>query len=70
MPNEKIIVKIKANGEIQVETLGMKGESCLDIIDIMENLLQAETIDSSYTAEYYEQENVINSIVKNQVRRK
>ena len=70
MSTEKIVVKIQVNGEIQVETLGMKGEACLDVIDLMEQLLQAETVDSSYTAEYAEQKNVNNSTVQNQVRRK
>ena len=36
MSTEKIVVKIQANGEIQVETLGMKDEACLDVIELME----------------------------------
>lgn len=70
MSKEQIIVKIQADGEIKVETLGMKGEACLDVIELMEQLLQAETIDSAYTAEYYEQKNLNSSTVQNQVRRK
>ena len=70
MSKEQIIVKIQADGEIKVETLGMKGEACLDVIELMEQLLQAETIDSAYTAEYYEQKNLNLSTVQNQVRRK
>lgn len=69
MSTEKIVVKIQVNGEIQVETLGIKGEACLDVIDLMEQLLQAETVDSSFTEEYYEQKIINNSTVSNPVRR-
>ncbi|MER1998802.1 MAG: DUF2997 domain-containing protein [Lysinibacillus sp.] len=70
MTSEKIIVKIQSDGEIKVETIGMKGEACLDVIELMEQLLQAETIDSAYTAEYYEAKNKNSSTVQNEIRRK
>ena len=69
MANEKIVVKIQPNGEILVETLGIKGEACLDVIDLMEQLLQAETVDSSYTKEYFEQQTKNTNTQHNTIRR-
>ncbi|MED0689187.1 DUF2997 domain-containing protein [Bacillus licheniformis] len=56
--SQRIIVEIQQDGQINVETKGIKGPKCRDYIRVLEQLLGAETIDSSYTAEYFETEQV------------
>ena len=56
--SQRIIVEIQQDGQINVETKGIKGPKCRDYIRVLEQLLEAETIDSSYTAEYFETEQV------------
>ena len=52
--NKKIRVEITPTGEIRAKTLGMKGEECLDYVDLVERVLEARTVDSSFTEEYEE----------------
>jgi hypothetical protein len=54
----RILVQIYPDGRIQVETQGIKGKACTDYIRVLEELLKAETYISSYTPEYYEEQNV------------
>lgn len=44
------------DGNIFAETIGMKGKECLQYIELLEELLDAESIDSEFTSEYYETE--------------
>jgi hypothetical protein len=53
---KQLRIQIFQDGQIQAETLGIKGKDCTDYISILEELLEAETIDSEYTSEYYESE--------------
>jgi len=55
---KQIKVRVFPDGRIEAETVGVKGQACTDYIEILERLLDAETVDSSYTAEYYETEQV------------
>lgn len=50
--SKKIRFEITADGEIKVKTLGMDDTSCLDYVEVFERILDAETIDSSYTQEF------------------
>lgn len=54
--SEKIQIRILKDGSIEAVTNGIKGKKCVDYISILENLLEAETVKSSYTSEYYEPE--------------
>ncbi|MBD8067469.1 DUF2997 domain-containing protein [Bacillus sp. PS06] len=54
----QIQVRIFPDGRIVAETKGIKGEKCTDYIKILEELLHAETVESSYTEEFYEVEQV------------
>ncbi|AST90917.1 MULTISPECIES: DUF2997 domain-containing protein [Sutcliffiella] len=61
--SKKIKFEITPTGEIRVKTIGMKGEECLNYVELIERLADATTVDSSFTEEYYEtkveqQENV------------
>lgn len=67
---KRFIVKIDAKGHIEVATDGIKGKECVDYISFLENLLEAKAIDSSFTKEYYETENVslnIDTMAKNKL---
>lgn len=57
---KQINLKILPNGEIKAEIAGFQGTECLDYISVLERLLDAETIDSKRTPEYYltEQQNL------------
>lgn len=54
MKKREIIITIDETGKIYAETQGIKGESCLDYIEVLEELLTAKTLDSNLTDEYYE----------------
>ncbi|MBS4196298.1 DUF2997 domain-containing protein [Lederbergia citri] len=54
MNDKKLKIKITEDGKIFAETIGIKGKECMEYIEILEELLDAQTIDSAYTAEYYE----------------
>jgi len=49
----RIIVNIGADGSISAETKGMEGAHCLDSISVLEDLLEAQTVSSAFTSEYY-----------------
>ncbi len=49
-----ITVRIARDGLVEAETHGLKGSECLPYIDVLQELLQAEVVDSRFTAEYYE----------------
>ncbi len=51
---QRIVVRIAPDGAIHAETQGMKGDACLDFVDALEDLLEAETVNSSFTHEYAE----------------
>ncbi|HZH60282.1 MAG TPA: DUF2997 domain-containing protein [Metabacillus sp.] len=56
MKGKKIKIKLNEDGNIFAETIGMKGKECLQYIELLEELLDAESIDSNFTDEYYETE--------------
>ena len=56
MEDKKVQIRITEDGKFFAETIGMKGKECLSIIEVLEELLDAETVDSDYTAEYFETE--------------
>jgi hypothetical protein len=51
---KRIKLQIFSDGRIQADIEGIKGKKCTDYIRILEEILDAETVDSSYTPEYYE----------------
>ena len=48
----RIIVTVSSDGQINAETEGLLGDACLDYIAVLEDLLAARTVGSSYTADY------------------
>ena len=51
---ERIVVRVTPDGTISAETMGVKGPKCLDYVAILEDLLEATTTSSAFTAEYAE----------------
>jgi hypothetical protein len=53
MTGRRIIVTLGRDGTVRAETSGIHGHACLDAIPLLEDLLDAEVIDSSVTADYH-----------------
>jgi len=56
--DKKLKIRIKPDGTIEAKTLGIKGQACTDYIKILEDMLAAKTVESAYTSEFYEHEQV------------
>ena len=52
MARPRIAVTIGADGKITASTLGITGDACLDYIPLLEDLLEAEVVESAFTSEY------------------
>ncbi len=48
----RVVVTVSAAGTVTARTEGMYGEKCLDYIEVLENLLEARTVESSYTEDH------------------
>jgi hypothetical protein len=55
---KQIKIQIYPDGRIQADIAGIKGKKCTDYIQILEEILNAEAVESSYTPEYYQTEEV------------
>jgi Protein of unknown function (DUF2997) len=53
---KQVQIKLLPDGSIEAMTEGIKGKKCVDYLRIFEELLDAKTVDSNYTAEYYQEE--------------
>jgi hypothetical protein len=53
---KRVQIRLFPDGTVQAEVKGVKGKRCTDYIRILEELLEAETVDSDFTAEYFETE--------------
>lgn len=49
---QRIHLVIREDGSISAKTENIYGEDCLPKIDVLENMLEALTIDSSFTDDY------------------
>ena len=58
MSDKKLKIKLLPNGEIQMETVGIKGKKCLDYIDVLKKLVNVNITDTQLSQEYYETETV------------
>ncbi len=69
--SRKIKIQIFPDGTIQAEVQGIKGKRCTDYIGILEDILEAKTIDSDYTPEFYQSDDVnVVTKQKQQLKRK
>lgn len=51
---EKVQIRLYPDGRIEAETLGMQGEKCTDVIALLEQLLNAEVVETNLKPEYHE----------------
>ena len=65
MSDKKLKIKLLPNGEIQMETHGIKGKKCLDYVKFIEQLTDAKVQKQEFTKEYYEQEETYQDDVQN-----
>lgn len=53
---KQIEIRIHPDGKIDTVTRNIKGKACLKYIAVLEQLLEAQTVDSEFTSEYCEEE--------------
>lgn len=51
---EKIQIRIYPDGRVEAETFNIQGEECTDVISLLEQLLNAEALETTLKPEYYE----------------
>ena len=66
--SKKMKIKLLPNGEIQMETIGVKGKKCLDYIEVLKKLVDVKILDTQLTQEYYESEIELSTNENNELR--
>ncbi len=56
---KKLVIKLLPNGEVQMETKGVKGKKCLEYVPFLENLADVKIKSQEFTSEYYEEETFV-----------
>ncbi|ALU39030.1 hypothetical protein AS188_03895 [Kocuria flava] len=64
----QIVLRVDPDGAITAETRGMLGPSCLESIAVLEDLLEATTVHSTFTADYDRREGTIHTEVRHELR--
>lgn len=65
---KKLKIKLLPNGEIQMETQGVKGKKCLDYIEVLKKLVDVKITDTQLSQEYYEIESEVTSTENAEIR--
>lgn len=65
MAKKQLKIRLLPNGEIQMETVGIKGKKCLDYVKFIEQLTDGKVYKQEFTKEYYEQEETYQDDVQN-----
>ena len=68
MSDKKLKIKLLPNGEIQMETHGIKGKKCLDYIDVLKKLVDVKITDTQLSQEYYETETEVSQGERSELR--
>ena len=68
MSDKKLKIKLLPNGEIQMETQGVKGKKCLDYIEVLKKLVDVKITDTQLSQEYYETETEIDETETNEIK--
>ncbi len=58
---KKLQIKLLPNGQIHMETQGVKGKKCLDYIELLKKLVDVKIQDTQLTQEYYETEETVSA---------
>ena len=59
MAKKQLKIKLLPNGEIKMETIGVKGKKCLDYIQMLKLLADVKITKQEFTDEYYESEQTV-----------
>lgn len=51
---KQMVVRIFPDGKTEAKTIGIKGKQCTAYIKKLEELLNAQTVESEFTKEYYQ----------------
>lgn len=54
MAKKQLKIKLLPNGEIQMQTIGVKGKKCLDYVELLKILADVKIEKQELTKEYYE----------------
>ena len=68
MSGKKLKIKLMPNGEIQMETQGVKGKKCLDYINVLKKLVDVKITDTQLSQEYYETESEVTNADNAEIR--
>ena len=66
--SKKLKIKLLPNGEIQMETVGIKGKKCLDYINVLKKLVDVNISETQYSQEYYEIDSEVTSAQNTEIR--
>ena len=58
MAKKQMKITLLPNGEVKMETIGVKGKKCLDYVEMVKFLVDGRVEKQEFTSEYYEQEQV------------
>ena len=64
MTQKRLQINVDSEGNIKAETLGIHGSKCLDYVSVLEDLLDAQSVESKFTADYIKEESEIDKITK------
>lgn len=68
MAGKKMKIRLLPNGEIQMETIGVKGKKCLDYIEVLKKLVDVKVTDTQLSQEYYETETDVSNTENVEIR--
>jgi hypothetical protein len=59
MTQKRLQINVGPDGNIKAETLGIHGSKCLDYVSVLEDLLDAQSVESKFTADYTKNESEV-----------
>lgn len=66
--SKKLKIKLLPNGEIQMETVGIKGKKCLDYINVLKKLVDVNVSETQLSQEYYETDSEVTNTQNTEIR--
>lgn len=66
--SKKLKIKLLPNGEIQMETVGIKGKKCLDYINVLKKLVNVNVSETQLSQEYYETDSEVTNTQNTEIR--
>ena len=66
--SKKLKIRLLPNGEIQMETVGVKGKECLDYIKLLKKLADVKITKTELKDEYYETDAEITNYENAEIR--